>query len=707
MNKAYARTYWENYPSDVSPVNKTNLNNIEVGVDEIDNRVITLDTTKATKVEVSTLVQDVDFEENTGIFTITKKNGAVLKLDTKMEKIAVNFSYDKSTQQIVLTLIDGTKQYIDLSALIAQFEFIDTATIGFGITSDGKVKATVLDGSITEDKLRPNYLADIKVEVAKTQASASAAATSELNAKTSETNASSSASTASTKASAASTSATNSANSATKAESYAVGGTGTRTGEDTDNAKYYSQSASGSASSAATSASTASTKATNAASSASSASSSASSASTSKTNAANSATAAANSASAAAASATKANNYANGSTNSAKYYYEQAKSISESFAGALRPMGTVTFANLPAISSAVEGDMYNISNEFTTTSDFKEGAGNVVPAGTNVYKTADGKWDILAGTPVTGVKGNAESSYRRGNVNITPENIGALPEDGNAVSATKAIQDENGNNIVATYQTKTGNTNNNSVTFTTADSASPTEWTDVEQMKSGEKHSSLFNKISAMFKNVRWLYKMLGTTDISSIGDGTCTGAIESCFQSVSDGKAAVATALTNQGVATASNATFDTMASNVTTAGNARYNNGYSAGANDAVEHRDYTKSYTYTATTADTYITTTVYPLQDIQFASLKENFIIIITYKSYRYSGLYMYDDIVLDSAFNLTYTGNEIKIEIPQDTQYINALAVTLTNFIGTIDFAITVITWAKTRSDISEISSTVL
>lgn len=41
---------------------------------------------------------------------------------------------------------------------------------------------------------------------------------------------------------------------------------------------------------------------------------------------------------------------------------------------------------------------------------------------------------------------------------------------------------------------------------------------------------TLFNfaKVSQMFKNVRYLYKMLGTTDISKIGNGTCTGAISS-----------------------------------------------------------------------------------------------------------------------------------------------------------------------------------
>lgn len=130
------------------------------------------------------------------------------------------------------------------------------------------------------------------------------------------------------------------------------------------------------------------------------------------------------------------------SADSAKNYYEQAKEISETLSGALRPMGTVTFANLPALSLVASGNMYNISDQFTTTADFKEGAGNVIPAGANVYKTEDGKWDVLAGTPVTGVKGNAEDRYRRGNVNITAENVGAVPVGGNAGSAT-TVQDYN------------------------------------------------------------------------------------------------------------------------------------------------------------------------------------------------------------------------------------------------------------------------
>ena len=442
MNKTYGRINWENYPSDETPLNESNLNKIDVATDEIDNRVITLDTTKATKEEVSTLVQDVTFEEKTGIITITKKNGSKITIDTQMEKIAVNFSYNAETQQIILTLIDGTKQYIDLAALITQYEFLDSDTVAFSIDSAGKVSAIVKEASIQEKHLRPNYLADIKVEVAKAQASQSAAAKSESNAKASET--------------AAATSESNAAASATKAQSYATGGTNSRTGEDTDNAKYYSQQSAQSQSAAATSADTASTKAEEAAANAATAKTSADNAAGSanlaneKANsAANSATIAVSNSNAAqqyasnaAASADTAQNYAVADTDSAKYYYEQARRISESFSGALRPMGTVAFANLPALSEADGGSMYNISDQFTTTAEFKEGAGNTIPAGANVYKTEDGKWDVLAGTPVTGVKGSAESAYRRGNVNITAENVGAIPAGGNAGSAT-TVQDYN------------------------------------------------------------------------------------------------------------------------------------------------------------------------------------------------------------------------------------------------------------------------
>lgn len=64
--------------------------------------------------------------------------------------------------------------------------------------------------------------------------------------------------------------------------------------------------------------------------------------------------------------------------------------------------------------------------------------------------------------------------------------------------------------------------------FTSSDVAdgSATAWTNVSKLDSGENNASIFAKVSQMFKNIRYLYKMLGTTDISSIGNGTVTNAL-------------------------------------------------------------------------------------------------------------------------------------------------------------------------------------
>ena len=118
----------------------------------------------------------------------------------------------------------------------------------------------------------------------------------------------------------------------------------------------------------------------------------------------------------------------NDDTDNAKYYYEQAKMISQGLSGALLPMGTITYEQLHTQTKQA-GYMFNISNDFVTDMTFKDGAGKSYPAGTNVYYTYDGYWDCLAGIQVIGIKGNKENEYRYGYVNITCENIGALDNE--------------------------------------------------------------------------------------------------------------------------------------------------------------------------------------------------------------------------------------------------------------------------------------
>ena len=58
--------------------------------------------------------------------------------------------------------------------------------------------------------------------------------------------------------------------------------------------------------------------------------------------------------------------------------------VSAAISSAYKAGGSVAFANLPTNDAAHEGYVYNVTDSFTTTADFVEGAGNTYPAGTNV-----------------------------------------------------------------------------------------------------------------------------------------------------------------------------------------------------------------------------------------------------------------------------------------------------------------------------------
>ena len=182
MQKIYSRIKWENLPSEKTAVNESNLNKMDLAVDNLDDRVVAMDAAKVDLTKANELVKEILWDESNGTLTIVKMNGSQAMIDTKLEKLAVNFAYDSQKQQLIITLDDGTVQNVDLSSLITQYEFLDSDTIAFAIGSDGKVSAIVKEGSIQEKHLRPDYLADIKVESAKAVASAKSAGVSETNA---------------------------------------------------------------------------------------------------------------------------------------------------------------------------------------------------------------------------------------------------------------------------------------------------------------------------------------------------------------------------------------------------------------------------------------------------------------------------------------------------------------------------------------------
>lgn len=59
----------------------------------------------------------------------------------------------------------------------------------------------------------------------------------------------------------------------------------------------------------------------------------------------------------------------------------------------------------------------------------------------------------------------------------------------------------------------------------------------------------------------------INATNLNKMDKGIsdCVAKVNECFQSASNGKAAIASAITGKGITTASNATYETMASNIT----------------------------------------------------------------------------------------------------------------------------------------------
>ena len=90
LTKYYIPYTWRNKPSIVSPVNEVNLNHIEDGINELDNRILILAQDKADAADVANVIIDFTMDDTTGVMTFTRFDGSTFTHDTAVEKIALN-----------------------------------------------------------------------------------------------------------------------------------------------------------------------------------------------------------------------------------------------------------------------------------------------------------------------------------------------------------------------------------------------------------------------------------------------------------------------------------------------------------------------------------------------------------------------------------------------------------------------------------------
>ena len=235
-------------------------------VTDISSRYTKTETDTKISTETNDLIETIQFTKADGKFKITTKGGTVTTIDTDLEKIPASFELIESEGKTYLRITnqDGTYTQTDVTSLLNVYTFSDSDTIDFTESTKYAVTAIIKPNSITLDHLSLAAVSTLEGYVSAAAGSATAAAGSATAAETSANNADTfakssknyseaaksskeaatqSATTAGEWANVASQKATAAENFQILAQSYAKGGTGTRTGEDTDNAKYYMEQA--------------------------------------------------------------------------------------------------------------------------------------------------------------------------------------------------------------------------------------------------------------------------------------------------------------------------------------------------------------------------------------------------------------------------------------------------------------------------------
>lgn len=218
----YTKTNWKNEPDTSTPLGQANLNHIEQGIKTADERIYNLDgrigVYEDYETEISAQVQQAkDYSEASEDSATDSANSASASSQSASASALSASSASASATSASQSASSASTSETNASQSEAN-----------ALTSEQNAKASEDNAKESEENAETyqnNALVyrdlayGYKNEAQSADLSASQSA---LNASTSETNASAS---------------------ATLSQSYAVGGTNTRTGEDTDNAKYYKEQA--------------------------------------------------------------------------------------------------------------------------------------------------------------------------------------------------------------------------------------------------------------------------------------------------------------------------------------------------------------------------------------------------------------------------------------------------------------------------------
>ena len=161
--KKYNRINWKNRPSTATALGATNLNHMDVFLNEVDDALVTMDAEKLNVSVGNSMLKSVEYDKKTGVWTFRQLDGTTQTFDQNIEKIPVSFSLSEAGI-LTMTTDDGTKWECNIAELIKAYSFDDTDTIAFNKSfsnDEYHVTASIKAGSINENHLNPDYRADI------------------------------------------------------------------------------------------------------------------------------------------------------------------------------------------------------------------------------------------------------------------------------------------------------------------------------------------------------------------------------------------------------------------------------------------------------------------------------------------------------------------------------------------------------------------
>ena len=137
-------------------LNKADKTSVPTKVSQLTN-----DSDYQNRTQLAPVIKNVTMDDATGVFTFTKYDDSTFTIDTALEKVVTNFEYDDETESLVLTLEDGTKQTVPMSAFIDIYTGGKTSSGTVSVSPQNQITFNLGDKGVTLAKLADEVTAKL------------------------------------------------------------------------------------------------------------------------------------------------------------------------------------------------------------------------------------------------------------------------------------------------------------------------------------------------------------------------------------------------------------------------------------------------------------------------------------------------------------------------------------------------------------------